>query len=43
VCGVVLNRQAEIVGALWFAAGIVYDAIISKGFRNSPPPLEVSV
>jgi len=38
-----LSRQAEIVGALWFAAGILYDAIISKGFRNSPAPLEVSV
>lgn len=38
-----LSRQAMIVGVLWFAAGIVYDAIISKGFRESPAPLEVSV
>jgi putrescine importer len=38
-----LSRQAMIVGALWFAAGIIYDAIISKGFRESPAPLEVSV
>jgi amino acid transporter len=38
-----LSRQAKIVGALWFAAGILYDAIVSKGFRNSPAPLEVSV
>ena len=36
-----LSRQAKIVGALWFAAGIVYDAIISRGFRESPAPLEV--
>ncbi len=38
-----LSHQAKIVGALWFAAGIVYDAIISRGFRNSPAPLEVSL
>jgi putrescine importer len=38
-----LSRQAMIVGALWFAVGIVYDAIISKGFRESPAPLEVTV
>jgi hypothetical protein len=38
-----LSRQAKIVGALWFATGILYDAIISKGFRNNPAPLEVSV
>jgi putrescine importer len=38
-----LSRQAKIVGALWFAAGILYDAIISKGFRDSPAPLDVSV
>ena len=37
-----LSAQAKLVGALWFAAGLLYDAIISKGFRTSPAPLDVS-
>ncbi len=38
-----LSRQAKIVGALWFTAGILYDAVISRGFRNHPAPLDVSI
>jgi putrescine importer len=38
-----LSNQAKTVGALWFAGGILYDAVISKGFRSSPAPLDVSV
>jgi putrescine importer len=34
-----LSRQAKIVGAIWFAAGIVYDGVITKGFRERPTKL----
>lgn len=31
-----LPAPAKIVGGVWFAAGIAYDAVKSKGFRRSP-------
>lgn len=36
-----LGKQAKIVGGLWFATGLIYDAIISKGFTQAPAPLEL--
>jgi amino acid transporter len=36
-----LGKQAKLVGSLWFAAGLIYDAIISKGFTQAPTPLEL--
>jgi amino acid transporter len=34
-----LTHQAKIVGSLWFVAGILYDAVLTKGFRKR---LEIS-
>jgi hypothetical protein len=36
-----LNKQAKIVGAMWFITGALYDAVISKGFRNAPAPINL--
>jgi putrescine importer len=36
-----LSRQAKLVGAIWFAVGTFYDAVISKGFRTTPKLLEI--
>ncbi|PYV30729.1 MAG: APC family permease [Acidobacteria bacterium] len=38
-CGIIwwnLNKVAQIVGAVWFAIGIVYVGIKTKGFRETP-------
>jgi putrescine importer len=38
-CGVIwwnLNKIAQIVGGVWFAIGIVYVGIKTKGFRQRP-------
>jgi putrescine importer len=38
-CGIIwwnLNKVAQIVGAIWFAIGIVYAGIKTKGFRETP-------
>lgn len=39
-----LPVPAKIVGGVWFAAGIAYDAVKTKGFRQSPAiiPLDES-
>ena len=37
-----LSNAAKTVGCLWFAAGIAYDALLTKGFRTIPEGLESS-
>lgn len=37
-----LSRAAWIAGGTWFAVGIVYLAIRSKGFREQPVPIDFS-
>lgn len=34
-----LSNAAKIVGSLWFAAGIAYDAVLTRGFRKAPSTL----
>jgi amino acid transporter len=34
-----LSNSAKIVGCLWFAAGIAYDGILTRGFRKTPAGL----
>jgi putrescine importer len=34
-----LSNSAKVVGCLWFAAGIAYDGILTRGFRKSPAGL----
>jgi amino acid transporter len=35
-----LATPAKIVGAIWFAAGVIYDAALTHGFRISPVPVD---
>jgi amino acid transporter len=35
-----LSNAAKIVGSLWFAAGIAYLAVLTRGFRKPPSTLE---
>jgi putrescine importer len=35
-----LSHMAKFVGSLWFAAGVVYLAFLTRGFRNVPPGFE---
>jgi putrescine importer len=37
-----LPRPAKLVGGLWFAGGIVYDAIKTRGFRAPPVMIDFS-
>jgi amino acid transporter len=37
-----LSNAAKIVGGLWFVAGIAYDAILTRGFREAPSAIEAS-
>ena len=37
-----LQRPAKIVGGLWLAGGILYDAIKTRGFRQKPAPIDFS-
>jgi len=31
-----LQTPAKVIGGIWFAAGIAYDALKTRGFCNSP-------
>jgi len=31
-----LQTPAKVIGSIWFAVGIAYDALKTRGFRNSP-------
>jgi amino acid transporter len=37
-----LPNIAKIVGGLWFAVGLAYDAFMTQGFRNSPVTIDFS-
>ena len=37
-----LSKQARIVGGCWFLVGLVYDAIISRGFQRTPAGFDPS-
>jgi hypothetical protein len=37
-----LSNNAKIAGFLWLAAGAVYLAVLTRGFRISPKSLELS-
>jgi putrescine importer len=37
-----LPKVAKIVGGLWFVAGLTYDAIMTRGFRNHPVMIDFS-
>jgi amino acid transporter len=36
-----LGREAKLVGAVWFAAGLLFDAILTKGFTVSPSAIRL--
>jgi putrescine importer len=36
-----LSKQATVAGAIWFAVGTFYDAVISKGIRTTPKLIEI--
>ena len=35
-----LSHMAKFVGSLWFAAGLIYVAFLTRGFRNAPSAFE---
>jgi len=35
-----LPRPAKIVGGIWFVAGVIYQAVMTRGFRKTPVTLE---
>lgn len=37
-----LSSAAKIAGAIWFALGLIYTAILTRGFRNAPASLDSS-
>jgi putrescine importer len=37
-----LPKIAKMVGGLWFVAGVVYDAIMTRGFRSQPVMIDFS-
>jgi putrescine importer len=37
-----LPHGAKLAGVIWLAAGVVYEAILTKGFRNPPIPIAFS-
>jgi amino acid transporter len=37
-----LRTPAKIAGGLWLAAGLVYDAVRTRGFRHTPAPMDFS-
>ncbi len=37
-----LSNAAKITGGLWFAVGLAYDAVLTRGFRKTPAALETS-
>ncbi|WP_321476020.1 APC family permease [uncultured Paludibaculum sp.] len=37
-----LSVHAKIVGSIWFAAGLVWDAIQTRGFRTTPAAIDFS-
>jgi len=37
-----LATPAKIAGAIWFAAGFSYDAVLTRGFRLKPAPVDFS-
>ena len=36
-----LDDTAKIMGAIWLGIGVVYLAVLTKGFRQAPPELSV--
>lgn len=38
-----LPVRAKILGGTWFAVGIAYDAVKTRGFRDNPPAYDLSV
>jgi hypothetical protein len=37
-----LPNPAKIIGALWFAAGLTYDGIMTRGFRTAPVMIDLA-
>lgn len=37
-----LSPTAKIAGAIWFAVGLTYDALLTRGFRRSPTAIDSS-
>ena len=37
-----LPNRAKIIGALWFAVGVTYDGIVTRGFRTPPAMIDLA-
>jgi len=37
-----LPRPAKVVGGIWFVGGFLYDAILTRGFREKPAMIDFS-
>ena len=37
-----LPNPAKIIGGLWFAAGLTYDGIMTRGFREAPATIDLA-
>ena len=37
-----LPNRAKIIGALWFAVGVTYDGLVTRGFRTPPAMIDLA-
>lgn len=37
-----LDRHSIILGSIWFACGVVYMLVLTKGFKKAPPEIDLS-